>query len=92
MTETLAKEIQVSWQEKGKLQQAVWQSEANAAPPKNIIVADDTMKADEAYRLACEGTGFLYINGVNATSTSTFAVNCATIIFGSMASGNSPEP
>ena len=60
MTETLAKEIQVSWQEKGKLQQAVWQSEANAAPPKNIVVADDTMKADEAYRLACEGTGFLY--------------------------------
>ena len=60
MTETLAKEIQVSWQEKGKPQQAVWQSEANAAPPKNIIVADDTMKADEAYRLACEGTGFLY--------------------------------
>ena len=60
MTETLAKEIQVSWQEKGKPQLAVWQSEANAAPPKNIIVADDTMKADEAYRLACEGTGFLY--------------------------------
>ena len=60
MTETLAKEIQVSWQEKGKPQQAVWQSEANAAPPKNIVVADDTMKADEAYRLACEGTGFLY--------------------------------
>ena len=60
MTETLAKEIQVSWQEKGKPQQAVWQSEANAAPPKNIVVADDTMKADEAYRLACEGTGFLF--------------------------------
>ena len=60
MTETLAKEIQVSWQEKGKPQQAIWQSEANAAPPKNIVVADDTMKADEAYRLACEGTGFLY--------------------------------
>ena len=60
MTETLAKEIQVSWQEKGKPQLAVWQSEANAAPPKNIVVADDTMKADEAYRLACEGTGFLY--------------------------------
>lgn len=60
MTETLAKAIQVSWQEKGKPQQAIWQSEANAAPPKNIVVADDTMKADEAYRLACEGTGFLY--------------------------------
>ena len=60
MTETLTKEIQVSWQEKGKPRQAIWHSEANAAPPKNIVVADDTMKADEAYRLACEGTGFLY--------------------------------
>ena len=60
MTETLAKEIQVSWQEKGKPQQAVWQSEANAAPPKNIVIADDTTSAKDAYKLICEGTGFLY--------------------------------
>ena len=53
-------EITVTWQEKNKPNSAVWQSEANAAPPKSIVVADDTMKADEAYRLACEGTGFLY--------------------------------
>lgn len=60
MTENLDSNLTISWQEKGKPQQAVWQSEANAAPPKNIMVADDTMKADEAYKLACEGTGFLY--------------------------------
>ena len=60
MTENLDSNLTITWQEKGKPQQAVWQSEANAAPPKNIVVADDTMKADEAYRLACEGTGFLY--------------------------------
>ncbi len=60
MTEHLNSDLTITWQEKGKLQQAVWHSEANAAPPKNIVVADDTMKADEAYRLACEGTGFLY--------------------------------
>ncbi|MES2579823.1 MAG: class I SAM-dependent methyltransferase [Pseudomonadota bacterium] len=60
MTENLNSNLTITWQEKGKPQQAVWQSEANAAPPKNIVVADDTMKADEAYRLACEGTGFLY--------------------------------
>ena len=53
-------EITVTWQEKNKPNSAVWKSEANAAPPKSIVVADDTMKADEAYRLACEGTGFLY--------------------------------
>lgn len=60
MTENLSSNLTITWQEKGKPQQAVWQSEANAAPPKNIVVADDTMKADEAYKLACEGTGFLY--------------------------------
>lgn len=50
----------VSWQEKNKPQQAIWQSEAGNPPPKNIILADDTTKADEAYRLACEGTALLY--------------------------------
>lgn len=50
----------ISWLEKSKPQQANWQSEANAAPPKNIVIADDTTKADAAYKLACEGTGLLY--------------------------------
>lgn len=60
MTAHLNTHLTVSWQEKGKLNSAVWQSEANAAPPKNIVLADDTTKADEAYKLACEGTGLLY--------------------------------
>jgi len=60
LTETLAKETQVTWQEKNKPQQAVWQSEANAAPPKNVVIADDTTNAKAAYKLICEGTGFLY--------------------------------
>ena len=55
MTETL-----VSWQEKGKPQSAVWQSEANAAPPKNIIIADDTTNAKVAYKQVCEGASLLY--------------------------------
>jgi methylase of polypeptide subunit release factors len=29
-------------------------------PPRRVIIADDTMKADEAYRLACEGTALLW--------------------------------
>lgn len=57
---SISNNLTITWQEKGKPTTAVWQSEANAAPPKNIVVADDTMKADEAYKLACEGTGFLY--------------------------------
>ena len=60
MTETLAKELTVTWQEKNKPQQAVWQSESNTAPPKNIVLADDTTNAKVAYKLICEGTGFLY--------------------------------
>ncbi len=60
MTEILAKEIQVSWQEKGKPQQAVWQSEAGSPPPKNIIITDDTTNAKVAYKQVCEGTALLY--------------------------------
>lgn len=29
-------------------------------PPKRVVIADDTMKADDAYRLACEGTALLW--------------------------------
>ncbi len=58
MIETTA--TQVSWQEKGKPQSAVWQSEAGNSPPKNIVVADDTTSAKDAYKLFCEGTAFLY--------------------------------
>ena len=50
----------VTWLEKKGAQQALWQSEAMLPPPRNVVLADDTMKADEAYRLACEGTAFLY--------------------------------
>ena len=59
MTETIAT-TNVTWQEKGKPQQAVWQSEANAPPPKSIQIADDATSAKDAYKLICEGTAFLY--------------------------------
>jgi SAM-dependent methyltransferase len=50
----------ISWQEAGKTKTSVWHSE-NAAPvPKNIQLADDTIKADDAYKLACEGTALLW--------------------------------
>jgi SAM-dependent methyltransferase len=31
-----------------------------AAVPKKVVIADDTMSADTAFRLACEGTGLLW--------------------------------
>jgi methylase of polypeptide subunit release factors len=49
-----------TWQEKNKTQQASWHSEANLSAPKNIVIANDETKADEAYKLACEGTALLY--------------------------------
>lgn len=51
---------QINWYEKNKTQAADWQSEAGNLPPKAVVIADDTTKADEAYRLACEGTALLY--------------------------------
>lgn len=39
---------------------AVWRSERGAPPPKKVVLADDTITADVAYRLACEGTAMLW--------------------------------
>ncbi len=50
----------ITWQEKNKTMEAVWQSEAGNQPPKNVVIADDTTNAKAAYKLICEGTGFLY--------------------------------
>ena len=60
MTETFTNDHVVTWQEKSKTQTAVWQSEANAAPPKNIMIADDTTNAKVAYKQVCEGASLLY--------------------------------
>ena len=37
-----------------------WRAESGATPPRRVVAADDTMSADTAYRLACEGTGLLW--------------------------------
>src|SRR5690606_37689383 len=42
------------------LHQALWLSESNHAPPARIVLIDDKTTADEAYRLACEGTSLLW--------------------------------
>jgi SAM-dependent methyltransferase len=50
----------INWSEAGRACSARWRSESGAPPPKRVIVADDTMRADDAYRLACEGTALLW--------------------------------
>jgi SAM-dependent methyltransferase len=48
------------WTESGAACSARWRSERGAAAPKRVVLADDTLAADSAYRLACEGTGLLW--------------------------------
>ena len=50
----------IHWQEGGKDCSARWRSERGAAAPKKVVLADDTLSADAAYRLACEGTALLW--------------------------------
>ena len=50
----------ISWVENGATLSARWQSEAGVAAPKRVLIADDTINADTAYRLACEGTAMLW--------------------------------
>lgn len=50
----------VRWSEDGSEQSAVWRSTSGARAPKKVVVADDSMRADDAYRLACEGTALLW--------------------------------
>jgi methylase of polypeptide subunit release factors len=50
----------ISWVENGATQSARWQSEAGVKPASRVLVADDQMNADTAYRLACEGTAILW--------------------------------
>ncbi|WBS01221.1 class I SAM-dependent methyltransferase [Pseudoduganella sp. SL102] len=48
------------WTEQGTDRSARWHSEAGMPPPKRVVVADDTLNADTAFRLACEGTALLW--------------------------------
>ena len=50
----------IHWNEGEEARTARWRSERGAPPPKRVMIADDTMNADTAYRLACEGTGLLW--------------------------------
>lgn len=50
----------IQWEYGGQIHSANWHSENGIAPHKKIQIADDTLTADIAYRLACEGTAILY--------------------------------
>lgn len=50
----------LQWQHHGADFQAAWHSESGAPQPRKVQVVDDSMPADTAYRLACEGTALLW--------------------------------
>jgi methylase of polypeptide subunit release factors len=50
----------LEWTEDGTLRSARWRSEAGVPPPKRVRVVDDSLRADDAVRLASEGTGLLW--------------------------------
>ena len=50
----------IIWDEGETTHSCRWRSEKGLPPPKKLIIADDTLTADEAYRVACEGTGIIW--------------------------------
>jgi len=50
----------LQWSDDGVVHQALWRSVAGLPPPRHVVVADDTLPADRAYRLASEGTALLW--------------------------------
>ena len=50
----------LQWQDAAGPQQARWRSENGSPAPRRVVLADDTLSADQAYRLACEGTALLW--------------------------------
>ncbi len=50
----------MAWVEEGIQRSARWLSESRPAPPARLIPVDDTMTADRAYSLACQGTAMLW--------------------------------
>lgn len=50
----------IHWTENGEQRSARWRSESGWPAPKKVVVADDSMNADTAYRLALDGTALLW--------------------------------
>ena len=55
----------LSWQQGTSSQHSRWRSERGSPPPPRVVVADDTLAANTAYKHACEGTGLLWQGDFN---------------------------
>ncbi|HUI70308.1 MAG TPA: class I SAM-dependent methyltransferase [Spirochaetia bacterium] len=50
----------IGWTESGEPRSALWRSEGGVLAPTRVVIANDNLGADDAYRLACEGTAILW--------------------------------
>jgi SAM-dependent methyltransferase len=50
----------IHWSESDLEHCALWRSERGLAVPQKVVLADDTLTADHAYKLVCEGSDLLW--------------------------------
>ncbi|MXP63795.1 class I SAM-dependent methyltransferase [Roseomonas sp. M0104] len=50
----------LEWTEGAATHDAAWLSASGTLPPRRVEAVDDTLRADDAFRLACEGVGMLW--------------------------------
>ena len=50
----------LEWTEDTAARDAAWLSGSGTLPPRRVQVVDDTVRADDAFHLACEGVGLLW--------------------------------
>ena len=48
------------WIENNEPRSALWRMDKGAVLPKKVVLVDDTLSADSAFRMACEGHGLLW--------------------------------
>ncbi len=56
----MIQDTSIHWHENDQACAALWHSENGIAPHKKVVTGDDTLTADDAYHLACEGTAILW--------------------------------
>lgn len=56
----MIQDTSIHWHENDQACTALWHSENGIAPHKKVVTGDDTLTADDAYHLACEGTAILW--------------------------------
>ena len=50
----------ITWTHNGEEQSARWRSVNGSAAPKSVVLVDDSLTADDAYRLAAQGSAMLW--------------------------------